>query len=312
MQRRSALALLAALLPATLLKAGAPLSARHGASARSRATPLMGEMTSPQFRDAARVADLVLIPVGAIEAHGPHLPLASDAICALAQLRAVQAQLARDGVEALIGPALNIGLTADHDGVRDGTAIYPGSLTISTATFISLYAELLVSLHQQGLNNLFLYSGHLSGTQLDALISAAERANRTSGLRAFALIDSERLARLSQSSSPAACTIREGLNFPMLTRLFGAGDEPSFTTHADGWETSLMLHFRPDLVRPGYERLPHATSSAFLKAGESGDASLNPRAMGGFPTAHATAEKGREIADYRTARICEAIRRSLS
>jgi creatinine amidohydrolase len=268
----------------------------------------MLDMTFPEFEAAIAKTDIGLVPVGTIEAHGPHLPLGADAIGAVDQLGDVQAYLREAGFPSIIGPALNIGITNEgDDGRRDGTYIYPGSLTVGSGTFIALYVDLLRSLKVNGFKRIFLYSGHLGGRHLTAMANAVIQANReVSGLEAYALIDSERLTRLALTPSRDIVPILNGLNFAMLKDMLG-GSEPAFTTHADGWETSLMLHYRPDLVADGYASLPQAPSLPFLKAGESGDRTLNPSGIGGFPTSTATAEVGRRIADYRTRRIGDAI-----
>jgi creatinine amidohydrolase len=78
--------------------------------------------------------------------------------------------------------------------------------------------------------------------------------------------------------------------------------------HADGCEVSLMLHYYPDMVRPGYQELPEAPPSHFLAAMTTGDAAKNPNGAGGLPFDKASAATGKEIADYRTQRIGDAIR----
>jgi creatinine amidohydrolase/Fe(II)-dependent formamide hydrolase-like protein len=178
------------------------------------------------------------------------------------------------------------------------------------ATFVDLYVDLLRSLRVNGLRRVFLYSHHLGGRHLTAMARAAARASaEVEDLKAYALIDSERLADLKLAPSPQVAPIVEGLNFTMLAALLGGKD--AFTTHADGWETSLMRNYRPELVRDGYRNAPPSPSPAFLEAGRTGDRSLNPSGAGGFPTSAATAEIGRKIAAYRTERIGQAILRAL-
>ena len=99
-----------------------------------------------------------------------------------------------------------------------------------------------------------------------------------------------------------------GQNFPMLAQLLGPGKEPAASTHADGYEVSLMLHYHPDMVRPGYRQLPEAPSSRFFEAIATGDATKNPTGMGGFPFDKASAEVGKKIADYRTHQIGDTIK----
>jgi creatinine amidohydrolase len=293
--------------PAIGALAGGEAWARPPA-ARAQAARTMLEMTFPEFEAAVAKADTCLLPVGAIEAHGPHLPLGADALGAVDLLGDVQTYLNDRGVRSVIGPCLNIGITNEAaDDRRDGTYIYPGSLTVGVATFIALYVDLLRALNMNGFRRVFLYSGHLGGRHLTAMAKAAVQASHEiDGLQAYALIDSERLARLDLAPSLSILPIVDGLNFAMLKDLLG-GAEPAFTTHADGWETSLMLHYRPDLVGDGYASLPQSPSGPFLKAGEAGDRALNPSGIGGFPTRTATAEVGRRIAEYRTRRIGEAV-----
>ena len=90
-------------------------------------------------------------------------------------------------------------------------------------------------------------------------------------------------------------------------RLLGRGTELPRTTHADGAETSWTLHFYPDIVRPGYERFPQSPSSRFLEVLSSGDRTKNPSGSGGFPFDKASANVGKQIVDYKTVRIGEAI-----
>lgn len=306
MRRRTAIGLLTG-APALGALVGGAAMARPPAPARMPVRTML-EMTFPEFEAAIAKTDIGLVPIGAIEAHGPHLPLGADALGAIDQLGDVQAYLRDAGFPSIVGPTLNIGITNEgDDDRRDGTYIYPGSLTVGSATFIALYVDLLRSLKVNGFKRIFLYSGHLGGRHLTAMANAVIQANREiGGLDAYALIDGERLARLDLAPSRNILPIVEGLNFAMLKGLLG-GSEPAFTTHADGWETSLMLHYRPDLVADGYANLPQSPSLPFLKAGEAGDRTLNPSGIGGFPTSTATAEVGRRIAEYRTKRIGDAM-----
>lgn len=314
MRRRAILSLLAGTAAATI-----PVGPVRASSERNTVDVPLGrarsmlEMTFPEFEAEVALTDICLLPVGAIEEHGPHLPLNADSLGALAQLGEVQAALLARGTRTIIGPILNIGITNEGaDGARDGTSIYPGSLTIGYATFVALYVDLLRSLRSNGLKRIFIYSGHLGAKHLGAVAQAArEGSEAIDGLEVFALIDSERLARLNLPPSRSVLPVDQGLNFPMLNRLLG-GSEPAFTTHADGWETSLMLYARPDLVRPGYAALPQISSRRFIDAQQAGDRSLNPTGIGGFPTRGASAAIGRQIAADRTRRIVAAIMTILS
>src|SRR5262249_39605885 len=62
------------------------------------------------------------------------------------------------------------------DWTRDGTYMYPGSLTVSADAFVSLYVDLLRSLHDNGLRRVFLVSGHFGGRHLKTVARVAEEA----------------------------------------------------------------------------------------------------------------------------------------
>ena len=90
--------------------------------------PTMLDMTFPEFEAAVKGTDIVLLPVGSIEEHSAHLPLGTDAINSTAQMFHVQQYLRKAGVETILGPPLNIGITyAAGDGTRAADPKYPGT-----------------------------------------------------------------------------------------------------------------------------------------------------------------------------------------
>ncbi|HEY0461306.1 MAG TPA: creatininase family protein [Pyrinomonadaceae bacterium] len=275
--------------------------------------PTMLDMTFPEFEAAAKRTDVALLPIGAIEEHGSHLPLGTDAFEATAQVFYVQNYLRERGTETIIGPPLNIGITNEADDrARDGTYMYPGSLTIGKETFVALYLDVLRSLHDNGINRVFLYSGHLGGRHLLAIAQVVEQANKKiDGIKVYGLIESERLEQMKLAPSANILPIPNGQNFGMLTELLGKGSEQAFSTHGDGTETSLMLYFQPEQVRSGYKQLPQSPSSRFFESIFSGDRTKNPSGTGGFPFDKASATVGKRIVDYHTPLIGDAILRVL-
>src|SRR5205814_3621862 len=73
---------------------------------RAMAIHELAELTWEDVRDLDRARTVVVLPVGALEAHGPHLPLGTDNVIALAMARAGVAQLAAHGVGGVLLPAL--------------------------------------------------------------------------------------------------------------------------------------------------------------------------------------------------------------
>jgi creatinine amidohydrolase len=272
--------------------------------------PTMMDMTFPEFGAAVTKTDIALLSIGAIEEHGPNLPLATDAIVGVAQLVDLQQYLHNAGIETIVGPPLNIGITNEAgDWTRDGTYMYSGSLTVSANTLVTLYLDLLRSLHDNGLRRVFLIPGHLGGRHVLAIARVAEEANRQiDGMKVYALIDSDRAEQLKLKPSASVILTEQGRTPQHVTELLGPGTEGASCVHADGCEVSLMLHYYPEMVRPGYQKLPEAPPSHFFAAMTTGDATKNPNGAGGLPFDKASAAIGKEIADYRTQRIGDTIK----
>ena len=187
--------------------------------------------------------------------------------------------------------------------------MYPGSLTISTDAFVALYLDVLHSLKDNGMRRVFLYSGHLGGRHLKAVARITEEANRKiDGIKVYALMDSDRMDSLGLKPGPALLPLVRRLDFNniVIGRL-SRSREMAPASHADGWETSIMLYFYPELVRKTYQQVPDAPASAFFNAGRTGDRTRNPSGIGGFPVTRASAATGKVIADYLTQLIGDSI-----
>ena len=250
----------------------------------------------------------------AIEEHGPSLPLDTDAITASGQFVEVQRYLRARGIETMVGPGLNIGLTSENgDFGRNGTFVYPGSLTVRVDTFVALYVDVLRALHQSGLRRVFMFSGHGGGAQQRAVVRIADEATRAiDGMKVYALVSSENVTRIGLTPTSSVVTLENYRNFELLGKMRVSARSQPVTTHADGAETSLMLFFKSGAVRRGYQKVPQSPTSTFLAAVNSGDQSRNPSGMGGFPMTRASASVGRSILKCRTALMGAAIARVLA
>ncbi len=179
----------------------------------------LAQLTWEEVRDLDREHTLVVLPVGATEAHGPHLPLDTDVVIATAMARAGAKRLgARDKV-VLILPAL--AYTAAGFG-----AAFHGTLSISRVTVTALVVDLARSLTDQGFRLLALANVHLDPEHLTSLNDAVQLAK------------ADRLLPII---------------FPDLTRKpWGArlGEEfKSGACHAGRFETSIVLREQADAVR---------------------------------------------------------------
>lgn len=239
----------------------------------------LAELTWEDVRDLDRARAVALLPMGALEAHGPHLPLATDVLIAEAMARAGAERIAAQGWSAVLLPP--IAYTAAPFG-----AAFPGTLSIAPATLAALVLDLARELTRHGFAALAIANGHLDPAHLAALADAA-RAARDAGLLPIAAPDVSR--------KPWA---------PRLTEEFRSG-----ACHAGRYEGSIVLAARPDLVREEARRAlppnPASLSAAIRDGRKSFEEAGGPRAYFGWP-ADATAEEGRETIAALGAILAEA------
>lgn len=188
----------------------------------------LADLTWPEAREAFAAGAVALLPVGATEAHGPHLPLDTDVRISLGVARRVAALLEAQGIPTLVLPPLAYGVSFV------GTS-FAGTLPVSVETVTLLVRDVLAGLDRYGATRAAIINSHLEPAHVEALlagIAAAEAA--TAGRLRVAFADQRQpqwAARLSEE-------FRRGAR------------------HAGGYETALMLADAPQKVRDNYAALP--------------------------------------------------------
>jgi len=170
----------------------------------------LARLTWPEAREAIRTAGVALSPVGAIEQHGPHLPLGTDAFIAT---RIASDVARRDG--RLLLPTIRIGVSGEHRQ-------FWGTLTVTPDDLRDRAIAVARSLASHGLRKLVFVNGHGSNA---APLEEAARRLREEGTFAFAFNWWQSIAST-------------------LEALF-----PDPTAHAGSIETSMMLAIDRALVR---------------------------------------------------------------
>lgn len=167
---------------------------------------------------AANLENMIaVLPVAAIEQHGPHLPVGVDTFVMEGYLREVAARLPED-LPVLFLPVQSIGKSNEH-------VAFPGTLTLSAETVIRAWTEIGESVHRAGVRKLILVNSH--GGNVTSLDIVAR------DLRV-------KLGMLVVTAS--------WHRFGYPEQAFSA-QERAHGIHAGEVETSLMLRFRPELVR---------------------------------------------------------------
>ncbi len=244
----------------------------------------MADMTWEEVRDLDRGRTVAVLPVGAIEAHGPHLPLGTDGIIARAMAREGAERLEADGYFALVLPALPYTAASFAEG-------FPGTVSMRAGTVTSLLLDLARDLTRQGFQALAVANAHLDPAHLGA-IAEAERRAREGGLLPVVCPDITRkpwVTRLSEEFQSGAC-------------------------HAGRYEGSIVLAERADLVREeirkGLPPNPASISKAIRSGARTFEEANGARAYFGWP-ADATADEGRATIEALGAILAEAVSEAL-
>jgi creatinine amidohydrolase len=244
----------------------------------------LSRLTWTEVRALAGPHAVAVLPVGAVEAHGPHLPLGTDLIIADAMARAGGDRLAARGLDVLILPGLAYTAAAFAAG-------FAGTLSAAPAGVTALVLDVAAGLARHGVPRLALANAHLDPAHRQSLRAAVESAARVSPSRIIFPDVASRAwaARLGEEFRSGAC-------------------------HAGRYETSIVLAVCADLVRDetrrGLPSNPVSLSDAIAAGRTTFEDAGGPAAYFGDPAA-ATAEEGRHRIDELGAILEEAVMESV-
>lgn len=222
---------------------------------------------------------IAVLPVAAIEQHGPHLPVSTD-LSIMQGMIDTALPLIPDDLDARFLPVQAVGKSNEHLHA-------PGTLTLPAAVLIEAWTELGLSVARAGVRKLVIVNSHGGNEEIMGIVARELR------VRAQMLVVKTSWQRFGR---PAG----------LYTDL-----EERHGIHGGDVETSLMLHFRPDLVDMAKaENFVSATARAeetFELLRPQGThafawiaSDLNPAGTVG-DAASATAEKGRATAEHQAA-----------
>ncbi len=255
-------------------------------SAKKSRKIFWSDYTSPEFDSLDKERTIAIQPVAAFEQHGPHLSVATDTIIAEGMIEET-IRLLPDDLTVLILPTQPIGKSNEH--IRS-----KGTLTLSAHTALRVWMDIGESVHRAGIHKLVFINSHGGNADLLSVVARELRIK-------------------CQMLVVHAAWRRFGLPDGLFDQR-----ETTHGIHGGDIETSLMLHFRPDLVRMDKAR-------DFVSAGEAIEKEftiLRPTGFSAFGwiapdlnaagtvgnAALATAEKGKAVAQYEAVKFIELLR----
>ncbi len=172
---------------------------------------LIHEMTAEEFSEALKKTDTVIVPLGSVEQHGPHLPTGTDTFIPIEVAKRVA-----ERVGALVAPPIFYGNSVSMRGM-------PGVLTVSPEALSAYLLDVCKSLAEQGFKKIVILNGHGGNTQVVDFVGHRVR-EETDAI--VVRVDWWRIAYRE---------IKRVCSSPVM--------------HADEGETSVMLACRPELVK---------------------------------------------------------------
>ncbi len=242
------------------------------------------DLTWPEIEALDRARLVAILPVGAVEAHGPHLPLATDVVIAEAMAEAGGERLAAAGWVPLVLPPISYTAAPFAAG-------FAGTISVRPETVTALVVDVARSLSALAGRALVLANAHLDPTHR-ASLAAAVAVAESEGLLPIVFPDVTRrpwASRLGEEFQSGAC-------------------------HAGRYEGSIVLAARPDLVREELARslAPHPASlSVAIRAGRrSFEEAGGHQAYFGDPAA-ASREEGEATIETLGEILAEAVAAAL-
>ncbi|MDF1793725.1 MAG: creatininase family protein [Thalassobaculaceae bacterium] len=242
-------------------------------------------LSTADLADGVPSGAVALLPVAAVEQHGPHLPLGTDAILTDAVVAAARAR-GSAAATVLRLPTQRVGLSPEH-------VAFPGTLSLDAETVIAGWTAIGASVARAGLRKLVILNGHGGQTGLVDVVATRLRVDH-----GMTVVRATTFRLLGDAVDLGARETRYGLHGGML-------------------ETSMMLAAAPDLVRrdalADFASAAEAWETRFAALEGEGDSGLgwmaqdlNPAGVTGDASA-ATAELGGRIIDAMASRLSAVI-----
>ena len=249
----------------------------------------VGLMSWTEYRDRLLDDPVVFLPIGAMEQHGPHLPMSCDAIFS----KAIAMQVAKQ-LNGLVMPGLTYGYKSQARS--GGGQTFPGTTSLDGQTLINTIKDVIRELIRHCVGKITVINGHVENQWfategIELAIRESNRQNKTLHI--------------------VRCEYWDYTPQTVLDEVF-AGDFPGVDLeHAALLETSMMLALHPEYVRT--ERIPDDPLAEFPQHDHYPQDGRNVPKTGVLaPAGGASREKGELLIDSTTQTIAKALRKEFS
>lgn len=176
------------------------------------------ELTRKEMERRIKQVETVLVPIGSVEQHGPHLPLITDTESVIAVCKEVAAKLYP---RILLAPPVMVGYSPHHMSKK-----FPGTITLRAETLFNLLLDICRSLQRQGVKKVVIMSGHGGNRNVMGLVANTARESfglDVAGINYWDIIPQEKREEIMEGSA-------------------------LIPGHAGEFETSLSLYLFPEMV----------------------------------------------------------------
>jgi creatinine amidohydrolase len=194
----------------------------------------MVDMTWPEIEKMAEQGAIVLLPIGIIEEHGPHMGLAVDTYVAYLMCKLAKHELEARGIKTLIAPPY-------YWGISLGTSTFAGTFTVRKETMKAGIYDILTSLNHWGLNRVFNINWHADYHHCIVILEAFKEARNDTGIGAYCILTDFDVRRLRLTGEE---------DYVIVQRMPLPQGPPTkyVDLHAGSLETGIMLNYFPAQV----------------------------------------------------------------
>ncbi len=191
------------------------------------------DLAWPEIEAAIKQKAIVLLPLGVIEEHGPHMGLAVDIYAVYMVARLAKHQLEQRGIRTLIAPPY-------YWGINGLSSSFAGSFTVKPETMKAVLLDTMESLKNWGVNYIFALNWHGEGRHNLVILEAVKEAHTRLGLNAYYLITDTQATNYKLSGKEEYILIEKS-SHPVSPSLY-------VDVHAGSSETAVMLNYFPEQV----------------------------------------------------------------